>query len=144
MTRTHVPILHQKKEAKPRSRLTRGSRIKPVGAKMAKISKLYRALKLQFLQEHPYCQHWIAECGLNEADVIIWGGRYKVNMLHPLTPTLTYDGMGQVPRSAEVHHKRGRGKYHLDVSTWMAVRPGHATYIHEDPLRYEKGYCLPR
>jgi hypothetical protein len=126
MTRSHVPILHLKKEPKPRSRLTRGGRIKPVSAKMAKISKLYRALKLQFLQQRPYCEYWLAERGLSTANV----------HLHVIPG---------IPPSTQVHHRRGRGKYHLDVSTWMAVSAeGHAA-IHADPEKsYRLGYMLPR
>ena len=36
-------------------------------------------------------------------------------------------------KSTDVHHKKGRGKYLLDVSTWLSVcRPCH-NYIEEHP-----------
>jgi hypothetical protein len=147
MTRSHVPILHLKKEPKPRSRLTRGGRIKPVSAKMAKISKIYRALKLQFLQEHPLCQHWLHENGFDESRAVKlhneFSGSYVTagTNMADLKTIRTWD----IPKSTQVHHRRGRGKYHLDVSTWMAVSAeGHAA-IHADPEKsYRLGYMLPR
>lgn len=47
--------------------------------------------------------------------------------------------------STEIHHKKGRGKYLLDTTTWMAVsNEGHKA-IHADPkTSYAKGYMLPR
>jgi hypothetical protein len=145
MTRTHIPILHKKKEDKPRSRLTRGGRIKPVSAKMAKISKIYRALKLQFLEEHPYCQHYIQEHKLMEKEVIDLDGSGVMRVPADSDFISWYMQRHVVPRSVQVHHKKGRGKYHLDVSSWMAVSAeGHAQ-IHADPeTAYRKGYMLPR
>ena len=53
---------------------------------------------------------------------------------------------GLYPRPAtEVHHKRGRGKYLLDTTTWMAVSSENHKLIHANPkYSYEKGYMLPR
>jgi hypothetical protein len=76
---------------------------------MAK-NREYAKKKKAFLIDHPYCQHFMAENGIDE-DVA----------------------------------KKGRGKYHLDTSTWMATRSGHSTFIHGDPkTAYAKGYMLPR
>jgi len=41
--------------------------------------------------------------------------------------------LGLPVAATDLHHKRGRGKYYLDVSTFCALcRPCH-TYIHEHP-----------
>lgn len=43
--------------------------------------------------------------------------------------------------STDVHHKRGRGIYYLDCSTWMAVCRNHHTWIETHPKEsYELGY----
>jgi hypothetical protein len=146
MERNHIPIPRTKTEPKVKSRLQRGGRIKPVSATMARLNRVYRSISERFLGEHPYCQHWIAECGLDEKEVIKNQGWYVVLPGHPLQPHFTnYRGMAQVPRSAEIHHKRGRGKYYLDISTFMACRPGHSNYIHgKTEEAYRKGYMLPR
>ena len=36
-------------------------------------------------------------------------------------------------KATEVHHKRGRGKYHLDVNTWLPVCRNCHTYIELNP-----------
>lgn len=35
--------------------------------------------------------------------------------------------------STDVHHKKGRGKYHLDVETWLSVCRQCHVYIEEHP-----------
>lgn len=137
MTRNHVPILKPERKKKEPSRLTRGSRIKPVSATRAKINKIYSALRLKFLEEHPYCEHTMKEMGLTLADIgpfgkAEWNWGFKF-------------GYVTIPRSEEVHHIRGRGKYLLDTSTWLAVSHAAHQKIHANPKEsYEKGYMLPR
>jgi arylamine N-acetyltransferase len=36
-------------------------------------------------------------------------------------------------RATDVHHKKGRGKYHLDVGTWMPVCRSCHNWIEEHP-----------
>lgn len=44
-------------------------------------------------------------------------------------------------KSEDVHHKRGRGIYYLDVSTWLAVSRRAHTEINENPeWAIEMGY----
>ena len=47
--------------------------------------------------------------------------------------------------SADIHHKKGRGKHHNDTSTWLAVcRPCHI-WIEEHPTQaIELGYSMKR
>jgi hypothetical protein len=146
MQRSHIPIPKPTREPKKKSRLTRGGGLKPVSAKKARLDRIYRAISARFLEEHPYCQHWIAECGLDEKEVIKNNGWYVVQPHHSIQPPYkNYRGMAQVPRSAEIHHKRGRGEFCLDISTFMACRPGHSIYIHgKTEEAYRKGYMLPR
>jgi len=48
-------------------------------------------------------------------------------------------------QSTDVHHKKGRGKYHLVVKTWLSVcRPCHM-WIEEHPKEsIELGYTINR
>ena len=48
-------------------------------------------------------------------------------------------------RSTDVHHKKGRGKYHLVVSTWLSVCRACHMYIEEHPKEaIELGYSEKR
>lgn len=50
-----------------------------------------------------------------------------------------------IPRATEIHHKKGRGKYLLDTSTWMALSQEGHRHIHNNPKEaYEKGWMLTR
>jgi hypothetical protein len=136
MSRTHIPVIHVPKPKKPKSRLQRGGSIKPVSAKRARLNKVYSALRKKFLAEHPWCEFFLEERGWDEG---------VVNELGVVSNHGTLFCPVKVPRSADVHHKKGRGRYLLDTSTWMAVsREGHL-WIHANPKEsYEKGYMLPR
>ena len=47
--------------------------------------------------------------------------------------------------ATEVHHKKGRGKYHLDTSTWLPVCRNCHTWIETNPQEaYELGFSLIR
>lgn len=47
--------------------------------------------------------------------------------------------------STDVHHKKGRGKYHLVVSTWLSVCRACHMYIEEHPKEaIELGYSEKR
>lgn len=57
------------------------------------------------------------------------------NRICPITGTPTTD----------VHHKKGRGKYLLDTSTWIALsREGHRKVEENPTWAYENGYSLKR
>jgi hypothetical protein len=87
------------------------SRLAPVSARRLHESWLYEYRRKQFLAAHPYCQVWLAEHGVEEADAIHNGGRVEVN-----GTLLT------VPLSTEIHHKnKRRGFDLLDPSEWLAV-----------------------
>lgn len=97
-------------------------------------------LREEFLKANPYCQWCLAEHGIFDfapfdIQELTSGGFMFCDGKHRLF----------VAKSTEIHHKKGRGKYLCDTSTWMAVsRQGH-DMIHANPLTsYEKGYMLPR
>lgn len=45
---------------------------------------------------------------------------------------------GCTGQSTDVHHKKGRGKYHLMVSTWLSVCRHCHTYIEEHPAEAQE------
>jgi hypothetical protein len=48
-------------------------------------------------------------------------------------------------KAIEIHHKKGRGKYYLDTSTWMAVsRKAHEEIEANPEWAKERGYSLER
>ena len=115
----------------------KGSRLRPVSKKRSKVNREYMALRLIFLRDHPYCEWWLME---NHLPNITFFHSYPYNIRVDYGMPLD-----RIPKATEIHHKRGRGRYLLDTSTWMAVsRAGHDA-IHADPkTSYEKGYMLPR
>lgn len=121
---------------KPRkTRLQRGG-IKPVSSKRIKINAIYARLREKFLQDHPYDQVVMKLLGVEEADVIAGGG---------MTTTGIHGAAAFWPRSNEIHHVKGRGKYLLDITTWLAVRSDTHQWIHANPKEsYEKGFMQPR
>jgi hypothetical protein len=47
--------------------------------------------------------------------------------------------------STQIHHRRGRGQFLLDTTTWMPVSDYGHKMIHANPkYSYEKGYMQPR
>jgi hypothetical protein len=44
-------------------------------------------------------------------------------------------------KASEIHHKKGRGKYHNDISTWLSVCRNCHIWIEENPIdAKELGY----
>lgn len=83
--------------------------IKKRSEKGEKEDIVYRALRLKFLRENPYCK------------------------LYPDKKATT------------VHHSRGRGKYYLDVKTWIPLSFEAHVYIETHPeFAYENGFSLSR
>lgn len=108
-----------------RTPLKRKTRLRSLSKKRRKINEEYLRLRAEFLKAHPYCQWFEAE---NDID-----RRVMIN------------GFAFVPLSQEIHHRRGRGKYLCDTSTWMAVSRNAHRWIHDHPKEsYQKGYLLPR
>ena len=48
-------------------------------------------------------------------------------------------------KATDVHHMKGRGKYHLDTTTWLAVCRNCHMWIEENTVdAIELGFSLPR
>ena len=48
-------------------------------------------------------------------------------------------------KATDIHHKQGRGKYHLDTSTWLSVCRNCHNYIEHHPEEAkELGYTSIR
>lgn len=132
--RSHVPLVNKPKQKKGKKAIPKVA--KKRRAKNAEYSKL----RAEFLAKHRWCQWWLAENSFTEADVSCrdFGGCFA-------SKAGACDEVGPIPWSEEVHHIKGRGKYFLDVSTWLAVSSEGHRAIHADPKRsYERGYMQPR
>jgi hypothetical protein len=45
----------------------------------------------------------------------------------------------------DIHHKKGRGKYLLDTSTWVQLCRNCHQYLHENmEIAYDLGFCEKR
>ena len=109
--------------------------LKKVSKKRAGQNNTYSKLRKEFLAAHPYCQWWLAEHGLTEANVS------KLGFV-----TLDDAVVANVPTAIDIHHKRGRfGSRLNETEFWMAVsREGHDA-IHKNPnYSYQKGYMINR
>lgn len=93
-------------------------------------------LRAEYLAKNPYCEYWLAENGYTMAAAVNGGGWVSDRMIRRMVA---------VPLATEIHHRKHRGKYLLDVSTWMAVADEGHRLIHDDPKRsYERGYLIKR
>jgi hypothetical protein len=120
--RSHVPLVNIPKKKKPKKAIRKVSKKrKPVNAE-------YMRLREVFLKANPYCQYELMQ-------------RFDTWDFTKIVPQI----LNFVAASTEVHHRKGRGKYLLDVGTWMAVSSDGHKAIHNNPkTSYEKGYMLPR
>ena len=75
---------------------------------------LYEVQRRHFLCEHPYCQLWLLEHGIEEEFAI--RGQGNVSLHGPDGPLVA------VPLATEIHHKaKRRAGMLLDTRYWMAV-----------------------
>lgn len=90
-------------------------RLNPVSKKRGAAMKEYAKKRKAFLRAHPYCQgkRQMGVCSENHVGPVV------------------HDCFN---RPRDVHHVRGRGKYLLDESTWLAVCRGCHDWIHSHPL----------
>lgn len=99
--------------------------IRRVSKKRAKENREYSKLRKEWLELHPYCQATIKLYGLDEEEVIRWGGLVLATLnRHEIV----------VPRATEIHHVgRRRGAMLCDVSKFMAVCRDMHLRIHAEP-----------
>ena len=77
-------------------------------------TSLYHYRRKQFLLAHPYCQVWLAEHGIVEAEAMRAGG--QVRFEGPDGPR------SLIPLATEIHHRnKRRGADLLDQRGWLAV-----------------------
>lgn len=108
--------------------------MKKVNPKRMKLVREYMALREVFLKERPYCEWWMLENGYQLRDVV-----------DGLVIDLAFNKKIKVPIATECHHRKGRGKFMLDTSTWMAVSSHGHKMIHAYPkISYERGYMEQR
>lgn len=100
----------------------------------------YARLRKKFLEDHPYCQWWLKECGegghsLSEEYAIKNNGWFRIDSIPCLCP-----------RSTQIHHTKGRtGEMLLRTEFWLAVSDEGHRAIHADPKKsYEMGYMIKR
>ena len=87
------------------------SPLRRISARRLEETWLYQYRRKGFLMAHPYCQLWLAEQGIAEADAIRQGGCVEINGM-----------VASIPLSTEIHHKnKRRGADLLDTSFWLAV-----------------------
>ncbi len=113
----------------------RRTRLAPISKKRMAENKIYLKKRHEFFILHPYCQFWLAENGYAEP------GKYdqwalKLNG----NETIHVD---QIPRATDIHHRKHRGKFLLDESSWLGVTREAHRFIHDNPrYAYEKGYLI--
>jgi hypothetical protein len=94
---------------------------------------LYLYCRKLFLAAHPYCQLFLAERGISEAEAFRRGGIIPLNGV----PT-------SIPLATQVHHRdKRRGARLLDERFWMAISPwGHDQIELNKSWARERGYLL--
>ena len=110
-----------------RSALLRRKPLRPVSVRRSRESSTYAKLRRDYLDANPYCELWLLEHGID-----------------PAKPYAVAAGilMG-CPRATDIHHTRQRGRFYLDVSTWMAVSRSAHERIHGNPAwARERGYLF--
>jgi len=91
-----------------------GNLLHAVSAHRASDMQLYDVERQRFLSEHPYCQLWLRENGIEEETAIRNQG--KVRLQEPDGPAVL------VPLATEIHHmNKRRARMLLDTRHWMAV-----------------------
>jgi hypothetical protein len=118
--------------------------IRKVSAKRAKEMKQYKVLREDLLKHRPMCDAYLILLGLDRATIdnlqaiaviAIWQGM-DVPAIPAGDKAEEFKAMGipaYCPRSFDCHHVRGRNKYYLDVTSFLAVSRTCHEYIHQNP-----------
>lgn len=109
----------QRTPLRRRSSPVRASTLRRISARKRAEDKTYALLRSAFLAEHEWCEVCRVE----------W----------------REDHNRPVRYAEECHHKRGRGKFYLDPSTYLAVCSEHHHKITTEPeWAYRMGYSVRR
>ncbi len=100
-----------------------------VTPKRAKQNREYSVKRKAFLLAHPYCQIALKRLGYSEEDAFEYDGNIPIDWDNGSGVV----GHNHIPRAQEIHHSRGRGKYFLDESTWLAASRTEHQWAHQHP-----------
>jgi hypothetical protein len=117
--------------------------MKRVSDKRRKQNAEYLKVRSAYLKEHPYCEVWLAENNLTKEQVDAENG-YAEILVSCQAGCLTEPRMVKVPRSTEIHHKKGRvGALLCNTEHFMAVCRANHQILHARPSKArEKGFIL--
>ena len=121
-------------------------RIKAVSHKRKKELRQYAVLRKQLLAERPICECWLAENGWKKTpDSFIYFKAIQILPCGHILYRSAYDLLSSgAPRSTQCHHTKGRGKYLLDYSTFMAVSDYWHKWIEDHKYQaIAKGWLSP-
>lgn len=119
-----------------RSALVRRTPLRRVSFRRLQQLRLYWVRRARFLRAHPYCQLWLKEHGVDEAEAIRQRGCLRLGAPRRLV---------FVPRSATVHHRnKRRGARLLDEREWRAVGwSGHRAIEDHKAWARGRGFLKP-
>lgn len=121
------------------SRLRR-CRLSSVSRKRAGEQRIYRQLVRKLLKDHPICQLWLAEHSWKAVGMCCYA-RPGTTAFVTAEELLARGAW----RSECCHHKRGRGRYFLDESTFAALSNAAHARVHAEPAWAEaNGWLDPR
>lgn len=95
-------------------------KVRKMGERRRGLQARYSSLRYLYLSKHRYCEARIA------CDEVVQD-RHGKRTIRAL--------------ATDIHHKRGRGRYYLDTTTWLAVCRACHMHIEAFPLEaYEHGW----
>lgn len=118
-----------------RTALHRRTPLRRVSPRRSGEIRLYHLRRAQFLRDHPFCQVWLCEHGIDERHAISARGWVRTNRARPLI---------QAPRSDTIHHRnKRRGSRLVNERHWMAVSwASHQTIETDRHWARERGYLM--
>lgn len=118
--------------------LRRTAGLRKRSTKLETVARLYARDVARYLEQHPFCQIWLAR---HEADEEMIVSAWRVG---GSPETWEFRG-ARIPRSTEVHHRNKRDGTRLrDQRWWMAASREQHDWVeeHKDDAR-ALGYLLP-
>jgi hypothetical protein len=118
--------------------LRRSSRLKSRSSKAQTVARLYSRDAARYLEQHPFCQIWLAR---NEADEEMILTAYRSSG----SPSSWEFRGTRIPRSTEIHHRNKRDGARLrDQRWWLAAcREQHEWVEMNKSDARALGYLLP-
>lgn len=134
-----------------RTPIRRGKPPRRVSSKRREQNKQYSGDRVLYLIEHPLCQIYIAEHGINEADAVaafrdqggVAGPACFGSPFAAISRT-SFNGH-KIPIATQIHHRnKTRGERKLDERFWMSASPKMHNEV-EDRKQWarDRGLLLP-